>query len=284
VLHDICDHSVSKEIFSVWSCKECSHRFTQNAPSQEDIGPYYASEAYISHSDSKEGLFNKAYHYARDLMLARKKALLEARNEADQLGKGSLLDIGSGTGYFMNSMKTAGWDTIGIEADPGAREYSREKFALAVEDVDLLEKIDTASKDAVSMWHVLEHVHQLQHYMQRIHQILKSDGTLFVAVPNCTSSDASHYEKEWAGWDVPRHLYHFTPASMQKLAEINQFQIVERQGMPFDPFYVSMLSERYKENSLGSIRGMFNGMVSFLRASGNVELSSSIIYVMKKKA
>lgn len=275
----ICDYSVSKKVFPVWSCNDCSHLFTQDVPAQNEIGPYYASEAYISHSDTKEGFFNKAYHYARDLMLDKKRGLLEARHS----GSGQLLDIGSGTGYFMNCMQQAGWQTLGIEADPGARKYSQEKFELDVQDVDKLDEIPADSKNAVSMWHVLEHVHELQHYMQRIHQILKADGSFFVAVPNCTSSDAVHYETEWAGWDVPRHLYHFTPDSMQRLAEINQFEIVERKGMPFDPFYVSMLSERYKGNSLGAVRGIIRGIQSFLRAQSNVEQSSSIIYIMKKK-
>ncbi len=272
------DHSVSQESFEVWECQECSHCFTQDVPDQNNIGPYYASEAYISHSDTKEGLFNKAYHFARDIMLRSKRQLVTA-----QFSSGShLLDIGAGTGYFLHEMKKAEWKIQGIEADPGARKLSNDKFDLGVEDVDLLDKIEKESLHAVSMWHVLEHVHQLQHYMQRIHQILRPEGRLFIAVPNCTSHDAQHYGTAWAGWDVPRHLYHFTPASMQRLAEINSFKIVERKGMPFDPFYVSMLSEKYKDKPGGAVSGILRGGLSLVSGTGNIERSSSIIYVMEK--
>ncbi len=273
------DYTVSKKEFEIFQCSDCTFKFTQNVPEQSEIGAYYASEEYISHSDTKEGLTNKLYHMARSYMLDSKKSLVEKHNSNDKI----LMDIGCGTGYFLDKMKSANWTVYGLETDPGARKFCKDKFDLEVKDTDVLFETDKDSVSVVTMWHVLEHVHQLKEYVNQIFNILKKDGTFVVAVPNCESVDAEKYDAFWAAWDVPRHLYHFSPSSMKLLMENAGFELISKKLMPFDSFYVSMLSEKYKNGS-GNLLGSFaNGLKSYLKATSNVDKSSSVIYVMKKR-
>jgi len=274
------DYTVSKEEFEIFQCSNCHFKFTQNVPTQATIGSYYASEEYISHSDTKEGLTNKLYHMARSYMLDSKKALVEKHHSGDKI----LMDIGCGTGYFLDKMKSANWTTHGLETDPGARKFCKEKFDLVVQDTDVLFETKAESISVVTMWHVLEHVHQLKDYINQIFKILKKDGTFIVAVPNCESVDAEKYEAHWAAWDVPRHLYHFTPSSMKLLMENAGFELVAKKLMPFDSFYVSMLSEKYKNGSGNLIGGFATGLKSYLKATSDVDRCSSVIYVLRRSS
>lgn len=276
------DHTVSNEVFDICICKNCQFKFTQNVPSEEEIGKYYASEDYISHSDTQEGFINKLYHFARSYMLNSKKTLVNnclPRSADSQNGK-KLLDIGCGTGYFLNAMQEDKWDVVGIEPDDGARKICIDKFKLPVHSNEHLFELPKLSMNVISMWHVLEHIHRLDDYLAQIHSLLKSDGRFIVAVPNCDSHDANKYNEVWAAWDVPRHLYHFTPPTMELLMKNNGFNLVTKHLMPFDAFYVSLLSERYKDG--GSIGGFLTGGVSLLKSVANVDKSSSVIYVMEK--
>ncbi len=277
------DHTVSHETFEICKCNNCGFRFTQDIPAQEAIGSYYQSEDYISHSDTKEGLVNRLYHYARSFMLDSKKQLLVQHSKNSDAEDKNLLDIGAGTGYFLNHMKSAGWSVEGIEVDPGARKFCKEKFDMDLHDNDYLFKIPEKSVSTISMWHVLEHVHALDDYMEQIYKILKPNGKFFIAVPNCESHDASKYGPEWAAWDVPRHLYHFTPNSMKILAERNGFKLIKKKLMPFDSFYVSMLSEKYQKGKSNLIGGVITGGISLIKAMGNVDKASSVIYILSKE-
>ncbi len=273
------DFTVSNEVFEVLECKSCSFKFTQNIPIQSKIGKYYASEDYISHSDTKEGLINKLYHFARNFMLNSKAKLLEKNNQSNSK---NLLDIGCGTGYFLNTMKNKSWNITGIEADEGARSLAISNFDLQVFDVEKLFQFNQKF-DTITMWHVLEHIHDLNEYIKQCYELLSENGTLIIAVPNANSFDAKYYKANWAAWDVPRHLYHFTPQSMQKLLEKHQFKIVQKKLMPFDPFYIALLSEKYKKSALALIKGFTIGKISLLNAIFNVDKASSVIYVIKKQ-
>ena len=248
------DYSVSQEDFKLVKCTGCGLRITQDQPDMESIGPYYASEDYISHSDTKKGLVNALYHRVRKHMLQKKQNLVERF-----VKKGSLLDIGTGTGYFIDHMKQAGWNVLGLEPDAGAREYAKKEFGVEVHDIDQLDSIGGNSYNVITMWHVMEHVHDLNSHVDHLQRILKDDGILIVAVPNPLSADANHYGKHWAAYDVPRHLWHFSPKSMETLLGRHGFEIVKMQGMPFDAYYVSLLSEKYKGSSLGLVRGAISG-------------------------
>lgn len=273
------DHSISKEAFSLEKCRNCSFVITQDQPDQNSIGPYYASENYISHSDIQKGLVNRLYHGIRTYMLDKKRTWVE-ENISDTTGK-KLLDIGCGTGYFLSNMVENGWNGRGLEPDVNARKAAKEKFKLKVDDASKLFEIQEQF-DAITMWHVLEHVHQLNDYFEQFKKLLKPNGLLLIAVPNYTSKDAQQYKDYWAAYDVPRHLWHFSPASMKILMDKHGFTITKKYGMVFDPFYVAMLSEKYKGRGFSMFRGGLSGILSNIRASKNVDKSSSVVYIAKK--
>ena len=275
------DYTVSSENFDINYCTNCQTGITQAAPDQENIGKYYQSENYISHTDTKEGLVNRLYHVARSFMLNSKKNTVTYYTK---LSKGKLLDIGSGTGYFLNKMKETAWEVKGIEADEGARNFSEKQFFLSVFSPEKLNLLIDNQFDAITLWHVLEHLHNLQGTWEIFGKLLKDSGVLFIAVPNHQSYDAQHYQEFWAAYDVPRHLWHFSPKSLEVLAQKHGFQIIAKKTMPFDPFYIALLSEKYKGNSLGLLAGAWHGGIALLKAIFNVNLSSSVIYVLKKKA
>ncbi|WP_290793096.1 class I SAM-dependent methyltransferase [Flavihumibacter sp. UBA7668] len=273
------DYSVSKEIFSVWKCESCSFQFTQDIPDQESIGTYYQSADYISHNDTKKGIINTLYHWVRKYTLRSKSRLIV---EVSGRKSGHLLDIGAGTGAFLHTMKHAGWQVTGLEPDAGARSIARDKYQLQLLEPDSLFRLESGRFDVISMWHVLEHVHALQEYVKTIVQLLKQDGRLIVAVPNYTSGDATYYQNFWAAYDVPRHLYHFSPASMRRLMELPGLQIEKTIPMWFDSFYVSMLSENYKNGKPNHVNAFLQGWKSNQKAMRDKEKASSLIYVMRK--
>lgn len=274
------DYSTSKENYNIFKCNDCTFAFTQDAPDEESIGTYYKSEDYVSHSNTKKGVFFKIYHLVRNFMLKSKRKTIQKNTK---LISGKLLDIGSGTGYFINHMKNNGWEVNGIEQDAEARNYGIKEFNLDVFDKNKLFEFKKNSFDVVTMWHVLEHIHRLDDYLKTIKEILKSDGKLIIAVPNYTSFDARHYKKYWAAYDLPIHLWHFSPKSILILFEKYNFKLAKTKGMPFDSFYVSALSEKYKKSSLGLIKGMYFGMLSYINALFNKNKYSSLIYIFENK-
>lgn len=273
------DHSISKKVFDVVDCQSCGFRFTQDIPDQESIGPYYQSEDYISHSDTKTGIVNRLYHWGRSLMLQRKLNLVKAHAVLNKV-----LDVGSGTGYFLDFLQKNQYQAFGVEADPGARTYAEEQFGVQVKAPEALLKDQLDGPfGAITMWHVMEHVHEPDLYLQKFHHLLADQGALLIAVPNYISHDGQHYQDFWAGYDVPRHLWHFTPKSMQALVARNGFQVAEKIKMPLDPFYVSMLSEKYQnKGAMGLATAAFQGLQTHFKSLKNVDQASSLIYVIKK--
>ncbi len=274
------DFTVSNNIFDIWECGNCSLRFTQDVPNAENIGPYYQSSAYISHSDTKEGLVNRLYHSVREFTLKSKRNLIK---QFTGLQKGALLDIGAGTGAFSNTMQQAGWLVTGLEPDENARQVALSKFNLCLQPVSTIYDLQANQFDAITMWHVLEHVHDLHGYLEKFHAVLKDNGKLFIAVPNYTSYDAQLYKEYWAAYDVPRHLYHFSPKSMEMLAAAKGFAVKAFKPMWFDSFYVSMLSEQYKKGTGNLLAAFWNGGLSNLKAMASVKKCSSVIYVLSKQ-
>lgn len=275
--HSLKDHSHTGDHFTVSQCKNCGFHFTQNAPDSNSIGPYYKSENYVSHSDTQKGLFFKVYHAVRDYMLKKKRNLV---NSVTGLKTGKLLDIGTGTGYFPNIMIQSGWKVEGVEQDEETRNYAASKFNFTIHDTPALYDLPKESFDAITMWHVLEHVHDLDGYLKKIYSILKDKGAFVVAVPNHTSFDQEHYKEFWAAWDIPIHLWHFNPATMSKLIERYGFKVEKIVPMPFDAAYVSMLSEEYKTGS--KLPGLLKGIRFALKGKLKPEKCSSVIYVLKK--
>ena len=275
------DATVSGAYFSIWHCKQCSFRFTQDIPVMDAIGAFYQSDDYVSHSDTKKGLIHKLYHLVRNHTLQTKCALVVA-----ETGKsvGKMLDVGAGTGAFSKTMKDAGWDVTGLEPDDTARKLAFEKNGLTLQNPNDLYNMPSNQFDAICLWHVLEHVHDLKGYIENFHRILNQHGKLLIAVPNYTSDDAATYGAFWAAYDVPRHLYHFSPDSMKTLANKYGFELKAMKPMWFDSFYVSMLSEKCKTGKTHMIPAIWNGLVSNLKALMNKERCSSIIYILSKRA
>jgi 2-polyprenyl-3-methyl-5-hydroxy-6-metoxy-1,4-benzoquinol methylase len=274
------DFSVTKEEFAIYRCSKCRFVFTRNAPLETDIGKYYQSENYISHSDTKKGVVNKLYHLVRKIMLSRKYQLIKNLHTDKEI-----LDIGCGTGYFLDYMKNKQYKTLGIEADKQAREYGKEKFHLEIlTNEDLINGAVKTEFSIISLWHVLEHLYKPEYYMHIIHGLLKNDGYLIIALPNLNCFDARYYKSYWAGYDVPRHLWHFSPETIEIFARNNGFEIIEMKRLLFDSFYNSILSEEYRSNKLSIFSGGITGLISMVKSLFNIRNSSSIIYIMKKTA
>ena len=270
------DFTVSHERFEVWECKDCTIRFTQKIPGINEIGSYYQSENYISHSDTSKGIINKLYHKVRNRTLIKKRNMIK---KITGKSTGNILDVGCGTGAFLKTMQQAGWQITGLEPDETARRKAKELYNLDLDGPDKLFALPANSFDAITMWHVLEHVHELHNYIKTLKNLLKPRGKLFIAVPNYTCYDEKIYREFWAAYDVPRHLYHFSPQSMYKLLSIHNMQVVSTKPMWYDSFYVSMLSEKYKTGSTNIFRAFITGGVSNLQAISDKEKCSSVIYI-----
>lgn len=273
------DHFKSREPFPLWSCSICGFTFTQDHPDEAEIAKYYESEDYISHSDSSKGLVNKIYRLVRKRMLRKKRSII---NEETGVEKGTILDIGSGTGHFAATMKNSGWTAMGIEINEKARIESAGKFGLDLISPENISALEAASFDCITLWHVLEHFNDLHSYIYQINRLLKPAGTCIIALPNISSYDADHFGLYWAAYDVPRHLWHFNPDTFGFLFESRGFKMVNIRTLPLDVFYISILSERYKGNSLALITGMLKGSYFAFRTLFNKRKSSSLIYILKK--
>lgn len=271
------DHTVTQETFTIAACNQCGFRFTSDAPTEEVIHKYYKSSAYVSHSDTKKGLVNLLYHAARFFTMMSKEKLVK---RASKRQVGMLLDIGSGTGTFLHTMEKAGWSVVGLEPDTEAREIAVKKYNCDIYPSDELFRLPESTYSVVTMWHVLEHVHQLDEYITQIKAILAPQGKLIVAVPNFTSKDAEIYGAAWASYDVPRHLYHFSPQSMRTLMKRHGLKVVGTKRMWLDSFYIAMLSEKYIGGNL--VKAVWNGFRSNLNALFHKEQCSSLVYIIEK--
>jgi len=271
----VTDHSVSKEKFELVKDTNYGFLVTTPLPDVSELAKYYKTEEYISHTDTKRNLFEKVYHLVREYALKNKVALINTQQE-----KGSLLDVGCGTGDFLAAAKSNGWQVIGIEPNSDARTKANYKTGTLVFDTPKLETLPANSFDVITLWHVLEHLPNLDAQIQLFKKLLKPNGTLIIAVPNHNSFDASYYGKYWAAYDVPRHLWHFSQKSINKLFSNFQFKLNKTIPMKFDSFYVSLLSEKYKTGKQNIIKAFWIGLRSNLKANRKFEYSS-LIYVFK---
>ncbi len=275
------DYTVSKKDFTIQQCNSCGFKFTSPRPSDSELGNYYKSEEYVSHSDTKKGLVNKLYHWVRNYTLIKKLQLL-----IHYAGKqGTILDYGCGTGAFLNTCSKNKWNSFGVEPDPDARNIAIQNYGLNVSQnlEEVQSKLGETKLNAVTMWHVLEHVSNPDELFSFIKSNLVEKGILIIAVPNCSSHDAVYYGAHWAAYDVPRHLYHFTPKDMEALLDKQGFKLEKTLPMVFDSFYVSMLSEKYKNGSISYLKAFYRGLVSNLKANKTGKEFSSQIYVFRKR-
>ena len=236
----------------------------------------YKSEDYISHTDTKRNLLEYVYHAVRQIALKRKLKLINAFNLEDK----NLLDIGCGTGDFLETALKANWIVTGIEPDDNAREIANSKINNAVFKTEHLKKLKPNSFDVITLWHVLEHLPNLEHQISVFKSLLKPNGTLVIAVPNFKSYDAQHYKNFWAAYDVPRHFWHFSKTAIEKLFEKENIKLVKTLPMVFDAYYVSLLSEKYKSGFINPFKALWIGFRSNQKAKRSKEYSSHV-YILK---
>ena len=266
------DHSVSQETFELLYDENLDMLITHPQPSLEKLPSYYESIDYISHTDGNKSLFEKMYQFVKTIALKNKLKLINSESQ-----KGRILDIGAGVGDFLSVCKNDGWDTIGIEPSDKAKTIAKSKGVSFVENVSELE---SNSFDVITMWHVLEHVPDLENQIRELKRLIKFNGTIIIAVPNFKSYDAKHYKEFWAAFDIPIHLWHFSKTAIQKLFAVQNLELQKVLPMKFDSFYVSLLSERYKTGKMNYIKAFFIGLKSNWKGSQNSEYSSHI-YVIK---
>ncbi|SDB61768.1 Methyltransferase domain-containing protein [Flavobacteriaceae bacterium MAR_2010_188] len=270
------DHSVSQENFQLIYDEDLDMYKTFPQPSIEQLPKYYESDDYISHTDSKRNLTEILYHTVRKFSLKNKLRLI------NQYGRGkNLLDVGCGTGEFLKIANENAWEIKGIEPDTKARALANEKTQNSVFDYDQLQSFRFAQFDVITLWHVLEHLPNLDKQISIFKSLLKEDGRLLIAVPNFNSYDANHYGENWAAFDAPRHLWHFSKTSIEKIFRKNGMVVEKHIPMKFDSFYVSLLSEKYKSGSSNYFNAFWQGLKSNLYAMTSGEYSS-LIYVIKK--
>ena len=269
----VIDYSVSKETFDLYYDQDLDLLITSPQPSPENLGRYYESNDYISHTDSKRSLFEKAYHFVKGIALKNKLNLINNCSSS----KGNLLDIGAGTGDFLLTAKQNGWKTIGVEPSVKAREIAIGK---GIKFSDSTQDLESHSFDVITMWHVLEHVPNLEIQIKELKRLVKPNATIIIAVPNFKSYDANYYGKFWAAFDVPIHFWHFSKTAIQLLFEKENIKLEKVLPMKFDSFYVSLLSEKYKKGKMNFVKAIWIGLVSNWKAKSSLEYSSHI-YVLK---
>jgi SAM-dependent methyltransferase len=266
------DYLVSNESYEVMICDEYDMLITSPVP--VDLNYYYQDDAYISHTDSKKTLFDKAYQFVKQISLKRKHKLI-SNFQTDK----KILDIGAGTGDFLSFFKSKGWNVFGVEPSVKARALAKEKGVFLEEEIA---NHQNKKFDVITMWHVLEHVPNLTEYIDTLETLLSDSGVLVIAVPNFKSFDATHYKEHWAAYDVPRHLWHFSQKAIEKIFQEVNMEVVEKHPLKFDSYYVSLLSEKNKFGKKNIINAFYNGWRSNRKARKTSEYSS-IIYVLKKK-
>ena len=267
------DYLVTGESFVLIYDSKREMLITSPKPAIKNLSKYYESEEYISHTDSKKGIVSYLYQIVKKQALQKKVALIYSLNN----GTGTLLDIGAGTGDFLKHAKEENWKVSGVEPNEEAKKLAQEKGINLQESIN---DLNGKTFDVITMWHVLEHVPDLEETISTLDKLLKPGGTLIIAVPNFKSFDASYYKEHWAAYDVPRHLWHFSQTSMQKIFS-KTFQLIKTKPMIFDSFYVSLLSENNKTGKQNLIKAFFVGLQSNLSAWKTKEYSS-LIYCFKK--
>ena len=271
------DYFLTQEPFEIMVCEDCGLLYTTPKPSDEKLGDYYKSDEYYSHQENKKGFIPRVYEAVKSVNLKHKIAIATQGKES-----GKLLDIGCGVGDFLHFAEQNGWQCTGAEPSEDASSIAKKRIKAEILLPKDLEELPDESFDVITMWHVLEHVSDLQWQVNQLNRLLKKGGRLVIALPNFRSYDAQYYKDKWAAYDVPRHLNHFSQDSIAKIFNINGLIQNPTQKLVWDAFYISFMSEKYRQKSLPLLRGIYRGMISNLKARKSGEWSS-LVYVFEKR-
>lgn len=273
------DWLVTKESFEIEECFNCKFAFTQDPPNAFHAGRYYDNVAYVEHSDSSSGLIFSIYHHARKFMLRFKQRMIKNASSGKKL-----LDVGSGSGYFLNHMKSSGYEVRGVEISETARKLCHEKFGISNHTPEDFVQLKIEGKyDVITLWHVFEHVYEYDEYFNSFRNYLSKEGKLIIAMPNKRCFEASYYKKYWNGYDTPRHLWHFTHKTFVSFANQRGFSVSKIKKLPLDPFYNSMVSAEYKPSFTFLPFTLLIGLSSYVIGLVSKKRASSLIYILEKK-
>jgi 2-polyprenyl-3-methyl-5-hydroxy-6-metoxy-1,4-benzoquinol methylase len=271
------DYTVSHETFQIQKCTSCDFLLTNPRPELDKLDTYYASEDYISHTAKAASIIDRIYLIARNYTLTWKLQLINKHSAS----RNKLLDYGCGTGNFLSKCKENNWSTAGVEPSGDARAKIPQNIRGDV--FQSIDEIDGHQFDAITLWHVLEHVPDLNETIQKLKSRLSQNGTIFIAVPNYQSWDATYYKEYWAAFDVPRHLWHFSQNTLSIILKNNGLAIKNKIPMKLDAYYISLLSEKYRTGRSG-VLNMIRAILSGFKANWSARKTkqySSIIYIVK---
>jgi SAM-dependent methyltransferase len=232
---------VTGDAFEIVSCTACGLARTEPQPTEAELDRYYPAGYHGA---------AKRYRFGLDSSLSMLHRGRIRRIERLAGCRGRVLDVGCGPGLFLDSMRRRGWQTRGTERSPEASRQAREALHLDVRAQDLGDLVaEGVSFDAVVLWHVAEHMHDPLSTLRNVRQLLRPGGALMVAVPDFSSPEARIGKAGWFQLDVPRHLFHFTPASLRMLLSKAELEPLEEVRLA--PEYDVFSFVQTAENLLG---------------------------------
>lgn len=274
------DFTISKESFTLMRCPSCGVVYVSDPPAEKDINRYDKLNLKLELGEKPYGFINKLYYRIRSRMLHKKASIVETQAYRTS---GTLLNYGAKTGFFSHAMERRGWKVVSVEKYHEERIFSLQMFHHRMIDVPEMSQLKSGTFDVITLWHVFEHCYHPNELLDRFYELLRPGGVLIMACPNIRSTDAMHYGPYWAAYDVPRHLWHFNPTSLTDLAAKHGFTLMHHERLPYDSFYISILSEKHMRHKLPIIRGMIHGFDSWLVSLAKRGRSSSLVYVFRKR-
>ena len=208
---------------AVVQCHNCGLCYTNPRPTFHSIDRLYRS-AYAPHQVPDDF----AARRRRRTWWSQRMARLRGRRQIPWHGQGRLLDFGCGSGSFLRRMHEEGWDVVGIDSSPTVVARIRVEMGLRALAGSLPHpELSPASFDVITMWQVLEHVHQPLEVLREARRLLETGGRLVISVPNIESKPFRWFGPDWFGLDLPRHLTHFSAATLRQMVERAGFRVVQ---------------------------------------------------------
>jgi 2-polyprenyl-3-methyl-5-hydroxy-6-metoxy-1,4-benzoquinol methylase len=212
------DHS-----WSIVRCRECGGGWTAPLPDQRQLASFYPP-AYLGDTESRlEQFFSGRLQRTRSWRNELEKVKLVERF----IGGGTILDVGCADGTFLWALNARNWTRHGVEhIKEVVRLVSARMPGLHLTAGDIFaSSLHEGQFDVISLWHVFEHLVEPGRVLDRLFGLLKPGGWLFIAAPNIDSLQAHLFRQYWFAFDVPRHVFHFSPSSLRRLLARSGFQV-----------------------------------------------------------